>query len=206
MELRPVGLLRVEYERILALLLELGVVVPQMPVTACDSLLADSLRTRHTTLDTVVDTRSVGNDKRRSGICLGFLQHVEQLVLRSADRNLSHIHITIGHGHGTEILLADTLAARSELGNGTDRSSLRRLASGVRIYLGINYQNIHIGTRRQNVVYTAVADIVTPAITTDDPLRLLHQPILHLEDLLAGIAAASLHHRDKTCRNLGRLR
>ena len=42
-EVLPVGLLRVERERILAFLSQSGVVAPQVPVTALNSLLSSSL-------------------------------------------------------------------------------------------------------------------------------------------------------------------
>ena len=64
MEVLPVGLLRVERERILAFLSQSGVEAPQVPVTALDSLLLLSLALTHTALglQTVVDTGSVSDD------------------------------------------------------------------------------------------------------------------------------------------------
>ena len=152
----------------------------------------------------MVDTRGVGNHKRRSGISLGLFQHVEQLLLRSADRNLRHIDITVGHGHRAEVFLADALAARCELGDGAHGSRFRRLTAGVRVDLGVHNEDVHILTRGQHVVHAAVTDVVTPAVAADDPLRLLHEPVLVLENLLAVVAAAGLQQRDQARRNLGR--
>ena len=54
------------------------------------------------------------------------------------------------------------------------------------------------------MVHAAVTDVVTPAVAADDPLRLLHEPVLVLENLLAVVAAAGLQQRDQARRNLGR--
>ena len=63
-EVLPVGLLRVESERILAFIGQSGIVAPQVPVTALDSLLLLSLALTHAALGlhTVVDTGSVSDD------------------------------------------------------------------------------------------------------------------------------------------------
>ena len=153
----------------------------------------------------MVDTRRVSDHERRSGISLGLLQHVEELHLRRADRNLRHVYVTVGHGNSAEVLLADTLTGRRELGDGAHGRRFRRLTAGIRVNLGIHDQNIHIQPRSQHVVHAAEADVVTPAVAADDPLRLLHQPVLHFENVLAVVAAAGLHHRDQAGRNLGRL-
>ena len=67
-EVLPVGLLRVERERVLAFLSQGGVVAPQVPVTALHSLLFLGLALTHTSLglQTVVDTGSVSDDDGRS--------------------------------------------------------------------------------------------------------------------------------------------
>ena len=178
--------------------------MPQVPVTAGYGLLAHGLRARHAALDAVVDTRRIGDHERRAGISLGLLQHVEQLHLRSADRNLCHVYVAVGHGDGAEVFLADALTGRSELGNGTHGRRFRRLAAGIRVNLRIDHQDVDVGTRCEHVVDTAETDVVAPAVAADNPLRLLHQPVLHLQDILAVIAAAGLHHRDEARRDLGR--
>ena len=73
-ELRPVGFFRIEYERILALLLQLRIIMPQMPVTALYCLLADRLCPGHTALDTVIDTRRISDYERRTGIASASLR------------------------------------------------------------------------------------------------------------------------------------
>ena len=56
------------------------------------------------------------------------------------------------------------------------------------------------------MIHAAVTDVVAPAVAADDPLRLLDQQVFHRQNLLAGVAAAGLHHRDEPCRHLGRTR
>ena len=108
-ELTPVGLLRVEDEWVLTLSLELWVVVPEVSVATLHSLLTYGLCAGHTALDTVVDTRSVGDDERWAWVCLSLLKHVEELLLRCSDRYLSNVYIAVGHCNSADILLADAL-------------------------------------------------------------------------------------------------
>ena len=68
-EVSPVRLLRVEAERILAFLGQSGVVTPQVPVTALDSLLLLSLALTHTALglQTVVLRRAKRQSRADTG-------------------------------------------------------------------------------------------------------------------------------------------
>ena len=165
-------LLRVECERVLALLSQLWVVTPQVPVTALNGTAFLSLRTTHATLDlqTVVDTRSVGDDERRSGISLCLADSLQTLSVIGAHSHLSYINIAIGCSNHTEVLLADALTLSSKLSDSAQRSSLRRLATGVRVNLGVEHEQVHILARSNHVVETTIADVVGGTVTTDDPL------------------------------------
>lgn len=70
LELSPVWDLGVERERILAFLCQLRIISPEMPVTALNGIGLLCLTASHATLNlqTVVDTRSVGDDERWAGI------------------------------------------------------------------------------------------------------------------------------------------
>ena len=65
MELAPIRLLRVERERVLALVSQLRVEAPQVPVTALNCATFLSLALTHTALGlkTVVDTWSISDDE-----------------------------------------------------------------------------------------------------------------------------------------------
>jgi hypothetical protein len=68
-----------------------------------------------------------------------------------------------------EVLFPAALVSGRELGDRAPGSGLRRLATGVRVNLGIEHQDVHVLTRRKDVIETAVADVVGPAIPADDP-------------------------------------
>ena len=63
LELGPVGFLAVEGERVLVRAFESGVVAIEVPVAAFDCELLFFLAETHAGLETVVDTRSVGDDE-----------------------------------------------------------------------------------------------------------------------------------------------
>jgi hypothetical protein len=76
-----------------------------------------------------------------------------------------------------EVLTRDALAGGRELGHGSEGRRLRRLAAGVRIDLGIEHQDVDVATGRQHVVESAIADVVGPAVATDDPDAPPHEMI-----------------------------
>ena len=63
----------------------------------------------HAGFDTVVDTRSVSDDQRRSVVCFCFADSLESLSLVSAHSDLSYVYITVGSSDKTEVFLANTL-------------------------------------------------------------------------------------------------
>ncbi len=92
-----------------------------MPVTALYSELLLFLAQAHTSLQTVVDTRSVSDDERRSVISLCLFDSIEVLNRTCAHSNLSYIYIAIAHSHHSEILLANFLTACGKFGDSTCR-------------------------------------------------------------------------------------
>ena len=191
MELAPVGLLRVERERVLVLFDEGGVETPQVPVAALHSFLLLGLALAHATLglQTVVDTRSVSNDDRRAVPCLGLADGLQALCVVGAHGDLCHIHISVGGGDHAQVFLADALALGGKLCDGAERCGLRCLAAGVGVHLGVEHKDVDVLTRCDDVVETAVADVVGCAVATDDPLRALHQIVVEGLQFLAGLAA-----------------
>jgi len=196
-ELAPVGLLRVEVEAVLASLFLGGVEVPQVPVAALDGLLLLVLRAAHTDLDTVVDAGGVADDERRAVVGLGLLDDVEVLGLAGAHSDLRHIDVAVALGNHTEVFLADLLAAGGELGDSAGRGGLRALSAGVGVHLGVDDDDVDILAAGQDVVEAAESDIVTPAVTAEDPLALLDKAVTEFEELLADVATALLHQRDE---------
>ena len=169
-----------------------GVVTPQVPVTALNSLLLLGLALTHTALglQTVVDTWSVSDDDRRSVPSLSLADSLESLCVVSTHSNLSYVYITVSGSNHTQILLADALTLSSELSNSTKRSSLRGLTTGVRVNLSIEHENVNVLTRSNHVVETAVTDIVRSTVTTDDPLTALYEVVIQSLELLANGATS----------------
>jgi hypothetical protein len=72
----------------------------------------------------------------------------------------------------------ESLLARSGiLGHGTGLGRLGRLAAGIGVNLGIHDQDVDIFTLGHDMVQAAVTDIIGPAVTADDPVRLLGEQI-----------------------------
>ncbi len=202
LEVVPVGSLAVESEGVLTLELCVGVVAPQVPVTTFYSALFLFLAATHTGFDTVVDTGRVSDDQRRTVVSLSLADSLEGLSLVGAHSNLCYIYIAVGRSDQTEVFLADTFAGRSEFGDSAERSSFRRLATGVRVYLGVEYEDIHILAACEYVVETAEADIVCSTVTGNDPLRTCGDKALKVEKSFAGVAVACLAEGHELVGNL----
>ena len=63
------------------------------------------------------------------------------------------------------------LAARGKLGHGAARGGFGGLAAGVGVDFGIQHQDVDVPAGGQDMVQTAVTDIVGPAVAADDPDR-----------------------------------
>ena len=88
----------------------------------------------------------------------------------STHSDLSDIDVAVGGGNHAEVLLADALTLGSKLSNSTERCSLRGLATGVGVNLSIEHEDVDVLTAGDDVVETAVADVVRGTVATDDPL------------------------------------
>ena len=141
-----------------------------MPVTALYSLLLSELSNLEAALDTVVDTRCIADNEGRSLVSFCFCECLDELVLVRSHGYLSNVYVTIAHSHHTEILLLNVLTTSSELSNSTLRCGLGSLSACVGVNLCIENENVNILTCSENVVKSAVTDIVSPSVTTDDPL------------------------------------
>ena len=150
-----------------------------MPVAALDSLGLLGLALTHATLglEAVVDTRSVGDDERRSGVSLSLADGLEALCVVGTHSNLCYVDVAIGCLHEAEVLLLDTLAGSSELSYGCDRSSLGRLATSVGVDLGVDNEDVDILAGSKDMVESAVADIVGSTVAADDPLAPLDEVV-----------------------------
>ena len=145
----------------------------------------------------------------RTVMCLSFLQSRDEVLLVGTHSDLSNIDIAISHGDGAQILLAGSLTAVGELSHGTQLSGLGSLTAGVGVHLGIDNQNVHVSTGSQDMVQTAEADIVSPAVAAVHPDALLGQSILvglQEGDIIRGLSSGvqsshnSLGQSSGSCR------
>ena len=113
---------------------------------------------------------TTGDDNRGTVPSLSLADSLEGLSVVGAHSNLSDINITVGGGNHAEVLLADALTLSSELSDSTERSSLGSLTTGVGVHLSIEHEDVHIFAGSDDVVETAVTDVVGSTVATDDPL------------------------------------
>ena len=81
------------------------------------------------------------------------------------------------------------LPCAANFGGCSHRRGLRGLAPGVRVDLRVEDQDVHVAFHGENVVESAVADVVGPAVSTDEPDALADEVVGD------GIQAPRLHAR-----------
>ena len=121
----------------------------------------------------MVDTWSVSDDQGWSWICFCFSQSLNSLSHIATHTDLSNVYITIAHCNTSKVFLLGLFTACSELSYSTSLSRLGSLTTCIGVNLGIVNHDVDIFSGSQNVVYTAEADIVSPSVTTEDPLGFL---------------------------------
>ena len=113
-----------------------------------------------------------------------------------AHRDLGDVDVAVVDGDHAQVLLADRLALRGELGHGAAGGRLRRLAAGVRVDLGVEHQDVHVAARGEHVVEPAEADVVGPAVAADDPDAPADQGVGHVP---AGPSPRACRRRRRLC-------
>ena len=81
----------------------------------------------------------------------------------------------VGHRHEGEVLLRFLLARSGELIDRAGLRGLRSLAAGIGVDLGIENEDIDVAFAREDMIESAVTDIVAPAIAADDPNRFIDE-------------------------------
>ena len=82
----------------------------------------------------------------------------------------------------------------------TGRGSLGSLAARVGVNLGIEDADVDVLAGSQDMIHTAEADVIAPAVAAEDPLALLRQEVFALQDLFAFVTAAGLKSCDQSIR------
>ena len=161
-----------------------------MPVSAFYGACLFGLRASHAALnlEAVVDTRSVADDERRAFVGFGLAECLEALCLVGAHCNLCNVNVSVGGLHEAEVFLGNAFAACSELCDSTDRRSLRSLAAGVGVNLGVEHEDVHVFARSKHVVETSVAYVVACTVAADNPMAALGEVVLHFGKLCTFLA------------------
>ena len=107
-----------------------------------------------------------------------FLDGLEGLRSVGAHGDLRNVDIAVAHGDLRQGLRLGFLTGSCELRNLTDVGSLGSLSAGVGVNLGIEDEDVDIFTGSENMVHTAEADVVCPAVAAEDPDGLLGEVIL----------------------------
>ena len=112
-------------------------------------------------------------------IGLGFQEGFQGLLVAVAHGHPGHIDVAIGHGHQAQVFLGETLALGGKAGHSAARGGLGGLSAGVGIDFGIQHQQVDVAPGGEDVIETAVTDIVGPAVAADDPDGFLDQGVGH---------------------------
>ena len=161
--------LAVNGERILALGLKVRVEAEEVPVACLDGCLGGAHALAHAVLGAVVDAGSVGDDEGGTLVGLGLADSLDGLIVVGTHADLGDVNVTVGDGDLSQILLLYVLAGCCELRNSAGGSGLGSLTAGVGVNLGIEDEDVDVLVGSQNMVNTAEANIVCPAVATEDP-------------------------------------
>src|SRR5699024_206570 len=159
-----------------------------VPVAAIHSLLHFLLAVGPAALDGVHLAGSIADDEGGTMIGLSLGDGLDGLSGVGAHSHLSHVHIAVLHGDLGEALLLHLLTGSGKLSHLADVGSLGSLSAGVGVHLGVEDEDVDILTGGQDVVQSAVADVVSPAVAAEDPHGLLVEVLLLGKDLLAVVA------------------
>ena len=159
---------------------ERGVVAIKLPISAFNRKFFLVLRFAH--IDTVVDARRVANDKGRSVIrfCLG--NCLDELRFVRAHGAFCDVNVFVSHGDLAKVFLLCEFAACREFCDRARRGGFTCLSAGVAVNFGVKDEDIYVFARRDNVVESAVADVVCPAVAAEDPNGFLDKAIFAFKD------------------------
>ena len=170
---RNLRVARIQFERIFAQRYLARIVAVQRPVPRINRRLL--LRRSEGKVISVRYAVAVCNDYRRSriAICLG--HRLNRLHLVCAKRNLGDIYIAVVYRKHSKILLRCGFTFRSELRDSPERRRFAHLPTSIGVHFRIHYHYIDVFAACQNMVETAVSDIVRPAVAAENPNCLIYE-------------------------------
>jgi cation transport ATPase len=120
------------------------------------------------------DAVAVSDDQSRTivGFCLK--KRFQGVLVLCSHGNAGYIHVAITHRDQAQIFLGYAFAARRKFGNRTKWSCLGTLSASVGIDLCIQQQDFDITSASEHMIEAAVTDVVSPAVSTDNPYAFAH--------------------------------
>src|SRR4051794_9190194 len=136
----------------------------------------------------------VGDYDAGSVVGLRLEESFKSVLVLGTHGYAGHVDVPVSHGHETEILLRPRLPAGCKLRNSGARGSFGGLSASIRIHLGIEHQQVHVSAAGQDVIETAIADVIRPAVAAYDPDTLLNEHVGDREQLprFNGVVALQL--------------
>ena len=144
----------------------------------------------------MVDARRVRDDEGGAGVCFRFADRLEHLILIGAHIHLCDVDVAIGDRHHAEILLLRLFPRRSELRDRSRRGRLRCLSARVGVDLGIEHHDVDILARCKHMVKAAIADVICPSVTAEDPLRALDEVVVVAVDAAKELVTSLLRFEE----------
>src|ERR1019366_2363958 len=128
-------------------------------------------------VDAMGDAMGVGNDEAGAVVGFGFEEGLEGVLVFGAHGDAGDIDVAVAHGHHAEIFFASGFAAGGELGDCGARRGLGLLPAGVGVDLGVEHEQVDVFAAGDDVIQAAIADVISPAVATDDPDTLFDQHV-----------------------------
>mmetsp|Transcript_35769 Transcript_35769/g.83431 ORF Transcript_35769/g.83431 Transcript_35769/m.83431 type:complete len:1585 (+) Transcript_35769:757-5511(+) len=155
----------------------LRVVAIQWPVSALDCI---HLLLHHRLVSSAmapVDAGGVGNHNGGTVVGLGLLESLDGLVHIRGQGHGGHVGVLVHHCDSSEVLLLDLVPSGGHLHGGSLGGGFGDLRARVAVAFGVQHQDVHVLTCGEDVVEATEPDVVSPAISPDDPMRRCHQHV-----------------------------
>ena len=123
------------------------------------------------------DAMTVSDNYRRPIICVSFHKGIQCLLIAGTHGNFGYIDIPISHCDHSEVFFRNGFALGCEASDRCARCRFGCLPTRVGINFGIQNQEVYISSTCQDMIQTAVANIIRPAIPSHDPYAFTYQHI-----------------------------
>ena len=136
----------------------------------------------------MVDARSVSDNQGRTFISFCFCDCFQGLSFVCAHSDLCYINIAVAHSHHAQVFFLGLFAACCEFSDCCSRGGFRGLTAGVGVNFGIEYHYVYVFAGSEYMVKTAVTDIISPTVATEDPMATFYEELFFCVKSCAFIA------------------